>query len=309
MAKYQRGTFIIVPNNHALKGLSPESQAVFMWICFHSDEYGRCFPSRTTLANESGCSVRTVDNSIETLINKGILLKKTRKDGKKNLTSIYQIMIVEKEETEYFDGGVVQEVHEGSAGGALGVVQEVQRELNPLEPNILKKEKNLLFKDFETFCEENNYKKTEYYAGEETGYEDGYSHPSRRRPFTTDEVISKYNKFIKSKTGQTQSQKPQVKESIDPVGKLLTTALLEAQGMVKFDRPTDPKVLTSFIEKFKGLLRTDFKMSDDEIEVGIEEQFTGFLRQIKTKSVFHWNNCVSWNYLDKNFNSIIRSIK
>lgn len=138
MAKFQKGTFVMVPNKHVLKGLPSYVQSVFMWLNSFSDGDGLCFPSRTTLAESAGCSVRSVDNALETLTNLGLIEIRSRKNPqnpKQNLTSVYQIMTLE-------NGGVVQEVHQGSASGAPGVVQEVQRELNPLLTQPIKKGEN-----------------------------------------------------------------------------------------------------------------------------------------------------------------------
>lgn len=87
----------MVPNKNTLRGADTAVQTIYMWICNFSDENGVCFPSRTTLANCSGCSVKTVDRSVEMLCNAGLLKKISRKDGDRNMTNLYQLMIAEND--------------------------------------------------------------------------------------------------------------------------------------------------------------------------------------------------------------------
>ncbi len=93
--KYRKGTFTVVPNKDILRGKNPYLQIVYFWICDHANEEGVCFPSRQHLADESGVSLKTVDNMISELIKIGLLMKQTRKDGKQNLSNIYQVMLLE----------------------------------------------------------------------------------------------------------------------------------------------------------------------------------------------------------------------
>lgn len=123
--RYEKGSFITIPNKHVLKGGDSVVQVVYMWICSFADERGICFPSRTTLAKNSGCSVRTVDRAIEMLCDAELLNKVQRRDGTKNLTNVYQIMITDSQDGA---GAAL-----GGAPDALGVVQELRTELNPLE--------------------------------------------------------------------------------------------------------------------------------------------------------------------------------
>lgn len=129
MAKYEKGSFITLPNKQILRGRKPALQSVYIWICEHADEKGLCFPSIPTLATESGCSVRNVQYAISELEDLDILHKIPQKQKKKNFTNQYQILIVETD-------GVVQDMHQSGAGGTPLVVQEVHTnsihtELNP----------------------------------------------------------------------------------------------------------------------------------------------------------------------------------
>jgi len=93
--KYEKGSFVLVPNKGYLPGLEPHIQCVYMWLCHFSDDKGLCFPSRSTLATFSGCSVKSVDRALERLCDDGLIVKTIRKDGERNFSNLYQIMILE----------------------------------------------------------------------------------------------------------------------------------------------------------------------------------------------------------------------
>lgn len=94
MAKFEKGTFITLPNKQVLRGRKPATQAVYLWICEHANDSGICFPAIKTLAVESGSSESSVKRSIADLEKCGILQKSHRK----NTSNEYQILIVENEE-------------------------------------------------------------------------------------------------------------------------------------------------------------------------------------------------------------------
>lgn len=122
--KYQKSTFVVVPNKHILRGKNAITQTVFLWICHFANDDGHCFPSMTTLAKCSGISRRSVVNHVEKLEEYGLITKEVRKDGKKNLTNVYSVNTLEDV------GGAGDAL--GGAGDALGVVQEMHRELKPI---------------------------------------------------------------------------------------------------------------------------------------------------------------------------------
>lgn len=100
--KYTKGTFVVVPNKEYLKGKPSEMQTLYFWICSYANEDGQCFPSRTRLAKEVGCNVRTIDKYMKVLIDEGFIIKQIRKveGGKQNLSNIYTLMLLE-ENTEF----------------------------------------------------------------------------------------------------------------------------------------------------------------------------------------------------------------
>lgn len=123
--KYKKGTFITVPNRDVLYGMKGDTQSVYMWICRFTNDDGNCFPSIKKISECSGVSARRVNNCIKELVSAGLMTKKNRKDGDTYISNYYQLELVEV--GGGYAGGAVpmQEVHKGSAGGAVGVMQEV----------------------------------------------------------------------------------------------------------------------------------------------------------------------------------------
>lgn len=134
--KYKKGTFLTIPNKQVLAGMNPNEQVIFFWICNFSNDEGVCFPSRKTLADCAGVSIRTVVNVIDKLIEKGLLNKKERKNGLTNTSNEYQILIAGADEGGADDTrGVVQDVHGGGAYPARGVVHQMHTNSIPDELN------------------------------------------------------------------------------------------------------------------------------------------------------------------------------
>lgn len=92
--KYERGSFITVGSRDTLRGLHPTAQALYMWLSSYANETGNCFPSRKTLASDVGCSERTVDSMVDLLRENGLIEVKGRKDGDKQLSNLYKVLIV-----------------------------------------------------------------------------------------------------------------------------------------------------------------------------------------------------------------------
>lgn len=92
--KYKKGSFITVPNTEELKGLHPTAQCLFMWLCYHANQNGECFPSRKRLSILCRVSVDMVDKMLKILIGSKIVIKeKRKKNEKQNKTNLYHIII------------------------------------------------------------------------------------------------------------------------------------------------------------------------------------------------------------------------
>lgn len=91
--KYERGSFITVPSRDKLRGMHPTAQALYMWLCSYANETGNCFPSRSTLAEDVGCSESMVDNMLLSLEKEGLLKRKARKEGDRQLSNMYTVLV------------------------------------------------------------------------------------------------------------------------------------------------------------------------------------------------------------------------
>jgi predicted transcriptional regulator len=94
--KYKKGTFVIVPNLDELSGKPSEMQAIYLWICSHADKNGVCFPTKSKIGEEAGCSHNTVSKYLKQLVEDGFLEIKERytKNGR-NTSNEYQLLILE----------------------------------------------------------------------------------------------------------------------------------------------------------------------------------------------------------------------
>lgn len=145
--RYQKGSFVVVPNKQELKGRSSFFRSIYLAICDYTDEDGICYPSMAKIAKDSGCSVRMVQMTIKEMESQGFLEKTFRKNSEKptqNLSNLYQLMIIE-------EGGVVHGMHQTGAQQDTGVVHGMHPEqnivlTNPIN-NIDEKEKNKKFAD------------------------------------------------------------------------------------------------------------------------------------------------------------------
>lgn len=94
--KYEKGTFVIVPNLERLDVLPALGQALFVWLCKYADQDGICFPSRKKLAGHLSCDIRTIDKHLGFLEELGFISKtKRQKEGtKENMSNLYQIQMI-----------------------------------------------------------------------------------------------------------------------------------------------------------------------------------------------------------------------
>lgn len=123
--KYEKGSFITVPNKHILAGTDATAQAAYLWVCSFANEEGQCWPSRSKLSELLGCSLPSVDKAINKLCELGILSKEVRPiGGNRNLPNLYQIILIQGGEGQYdLPSGAIQ-VATLSQGGL--------QELNPI---------------------------------------------------------------------------------------------------------------------------------------------------------------------------------
>lgn len=92
MIKYPRGTFAVVPVRY-LTGLHPYEQVIYMWLCFHANEKGECFPSIPRLAEECGICATSVKTHLNGLVKKGFLIKRRRNYKDHHTTNFYRLKL------------------------------------------------------------------------------------------------------------------------------------------------------------------------------------------------------------------------
>jgi hypothetical protein len=100
MAKYKKGSYVVIPNKEILRGKKAAFQSIYFWICEHANENGTCYPGRTRLADEAGVDIKTVDKYLQEMVSIGLLsvTNRFKKNSKEKDTNLYQIMVVEEEE-------------------------------------------------------------------------------------------------------------------------------------------------------------------------------------------------------------------
>lgn len=91
--KHEKGSFTTVSNMSAIKGKNPILQTIYMWLCFHADKKGMCFPSQSTIANSCGASIASVNRHVRELEKIGLIKRETRniKGSKEKDTTIYKL--------------------------------------------------------------------------------------------------------------------------------------------------------------------------------------------------------------------------
>ncbi len=93
--KLKYSTFGIFPKE-MLEGKKPYVQLIFTWLCTHANNDSlECFPSYDKLAKEAGVSKKTVERSVNELVEMGYLKKEQRRmDGSPQLSSnLYTVIL------------------------------------------------------------------------------------------------------------------------------------------------------------------------------------------------------------------------
>ena len=79
-----------VPNACFEQGLSTYELLVYVYLCRCGNHGAKAFPSYQTIANKTGMSKSSVIRSVDSLIDKKLIKKKTREsNGKNRLSNIY----------------------------------------------------------------------------------------------------------------------------------------------------------------------------------------------------------------------------
>jgi hypothetical protein len=91
--KLKEGTFGIFPAEQC-KGLNPYTQIVFIWLCYHANKEGICFPSLTKLSQETQIDRRTIIRRLKKLEKLKFITKKIRQKNNRYLSNIYEVHVL-----------------------------------------------------------------------------------------------------------------------------------------------------------------------------------------------------------------------
>ncbi|ECG7569953.1 helix-turn-helix domain-containing protein [Salmonella enterica] len=94
---------------------NPLRKLVLLKLADNASDQGECWPSYQYIADQCEISKRSVMNHIDELCKSGLLKKVFRKGPKGNATNVYILTIPGAGDSP----GVVQEIHQGSAGDSL----------------------------------------------------------------------------------------------------------------------------------------------------------------------------------------------
>lgn len=94
---------------------NPLRKLVLLKLADNASDQGECWPSYQYIADQCEISKRSVMNHIDELCKSGLLKKAFRKGPKGNATNVYILTIPGAGDSP----GVVQEIHQGSAGDSL----------------------------------------------------------------------------------------------------------------------------------------------------------------------------------------------
>jgi hypothetical protein len=136
--KYQKGTFIVLPNRQHLWELSLGARAVFVELCSFADDDGVCFPSRKLLSERIKMSVDSVDRFLTELEWSELIIKKLRRDEFGDQSSNeYQIVI---KEADLRRGGGMDAATPSRTGAALTIPtlltkEDLSEERKKIEPS------------------------------------------------------------------------------------------------------------------------------------------------------------------------------
>jgi hypothetical protein len=139
--KYEKGTFTTVPLK-PLKGYDPLAQIIYVWLCYHANQEGNCFPSYKKICEETGIkSKNTVKEKIKILESNGLLLVNRRENDNERLSNLYQLLI-------HGISPVDPPISRDDGGYINGCPVTISNELNTLtKPNELNNCKNKFLRE------------------------------------------------------------------------------------------------------------------------------------------------------------------
>lgn len=106
--------------------LSKDSRLLYVYLSKYAGNQKQCWPSVKTLAMVSGISERQVRYCLNQLEAKGYIVKRTRRDGQRNLSNVYKLKYIPSKVKEIETEPREEPVIGDTAHGAGGVLQDMQ---------------------------------------------------------------------------------------------------------------------------------------------------------------------------------------
>ena len=91
--KYNKWSFVVVPNIKLIEWKSPILQTIFLWMCKYSNDEWFCFPSLFTLSKNVWVSKRTIINYIKQLEDLWLIKIENRYNNNEKISNVYYIIL------------------------------------------------------------------------------------------------------------------------------------------------------------------------------------------------------------------------
>lgn len=321
---YKKGSFVIVPNKDLIRGKKPGLQSVYFWICEHANDEGICWPSAQRIADDSGVGRKNVFIYISELEKLGILERQSRKNGNELNSNLYQILI---------GGVVVETVLPSSRNGTTPSSPNGTGTVSSINSIQLTQPDKEIFEDFESFALASGWEQREIPGADDNLHMAWFHNGKLQAP---GKVASLYTNWKKTQTGPAklpdiaQARKVDLDDgSIVLESTLRRRAPRASQGHVSYSDKNSRKIIEilkratnsssvdgtnihgsaqEILQKFKTHLISDLGIPEADVERDWAKHFEGLISAL-AKHKFHGTKIVSVEYINRNFNRLLKEAK
>ena len=131
-------------------------------------------------------------------------------------------------------------------------------------------------------------------------FRDEFGRPIKKSDITR--LKKEYEASLRNKVSSAKRKKTMEE------GAELIEVLKEEQNIQRLDGSKNYEHAKRLKNAFYEHLVGERQMHPLDAEERLTEEFRGFLRRVRNRSEFHWNNMTSMGYVDRNFNKITRDI-
>lgn len=324
---YEPQNFMMVPNKNTIKGKAAGMQSIYFWLCDHAGKKLECYPSRRTIAEEAGVDIKTVDKYLIELENLGILVKqKRKKEGtKENLSNLYSIILI-----PYTEEVAPKTTPRGTENTPTGGTENGSETLPILNPT---HSTPTVFEDFESFALAFGWEKGEIPDADDNLHP-AWFHNGKLQ--AAGKVASLYTNWKRTQTGP--AKLPDIaqvrKVDLDDGSIVLESTLRRrapraSQGHVSYSDKNSRKIIEilkratnsssvdgtnihgsaqEILHKFKTHLTHDLGIPEADVEKDWAKHFEGLMFSL-AKHKFHGTKIVSVEYINRNFNRLLKEAK